>query len=42
MKRLLVLIIAYGMSLSVHAQQAPLFSLIDDNITMINPAAYRI
>lgn len=29
------------MSLTAFAQQTPLFSLIDDNITMINPAAYR-
>lgn len=41
MKKLLVVILACGMSLAAYAQQTPLFSLIDDNITMINPAAYR-
>jgi len=41
MKRLLVFIFSCAMSLSAFSQQTPLFSLIDDNITLINPAAYR-
>lgn len=41
MKRLLVFIFSCAMSLPAYTQQAPLFSLIDDNITLINPAAYR-